>query len=77
MYHERASCKTCPQDVLSNKTRRGIYEAVPTSMLTQPGVAARPGAGRTYERNIYPQTTPLNRSDDLQCNLFTDDLENP
>ena len=30
-----------------------------------PGVAARLGAGRPYERNVYPQTTPLNQSDNI------------
>ena len=46
-------------------------------MLKAPGVAARPGAGRPYERNIYPQTTPLNRSDELYPNFFPNHLENP
>ena len=39
-------------------------------MLNAPGVAARPGAGRPYERNIYPQNTPLNRSDELYSTSF-------
>ena len=29
--------------------------------ISKPGVAARPGAGRPYERNKYPQTTPVSR----------------
>ncbi len=33
----------------------------PGIVYVLPGVAARPGAGCPYERNKYPQTTPLNR----------------
>ena len=35
------------------------------------------GLGRPYERNIYPQTTLLNRSDNLLSNFFPNHLENP
>ena len=42
-----------------------------------PGVAARPGAGRPYERKIYTHATPLNRCDELQYNFFPNHLENP
>lgn len=38
-------------------------------MTNFPGVAAWPGAGRPYERNICPHITPLNRSDNASCEL--------
>ena len=38
--------------------------------ISQTGVAARPGAGRPYERNKYPQTTPLNRRENFFFTFF-------